>query len=77
MVAYAFSNSSDTTVTNGETFTSYTIDVGCTRCSTIEGNVTDKDIFISFEDGFLRWIYSNSTTGQTFTEVIVRIPFKL
>ena len=46
MVAYAFHNSCNTTITNGETFTSYTIDKRFTRCSTIEGNVTDKDIFI-------------------------------
>ena len=76
MVADAFHNGSDTAVTNGKTFTGHTVDVGCTRGCTIKCNVTDKDIFISFKDGFLRWIYSDGTTRQAFTEVIIRITFK-
>ena len=76
MIAYTFNNSSNTTITNGETFTSYTVDVGCTRSSAIEGNVTDKDVFVSFKDRIFRRIYSDSTTGQAFTEIIVRIAFE-
>ena len=76
VVADTLSNSDCTRVSYAEAFTSNTADKCLTTCCTIMCDITDNDIFISFEVRTLWRINFKLTTRKTLTEVIVAIAFK-
>ena len=77
VIAYTLDNSHGTGVSDTETLTGHTVDVGFTVGRTVQCHVTDNDVLILFVFNACRRIHDQLTAGQSLTKVIVGVALQL
>src|SRR5688500_2709066 len=76
MVSHTLHNRLDSGISNTETFSSLTTDIGRARGCAIKSYVTDDDIILWFKSCLLIWIHDQFSSGQTFTKIIISLSFQ-
>jgi hypothetical protein len=76
MIADTFDDCMATRIPDRKAFGRSTANEDLAACRTIEANVADDNVVLSFEGGAVIWIQNDTSTRKPFADVIVGISFE-